>query len=37
MSVQRILHTVDGISTWVGTAFAWLIVALMLLVVAEVF
>jgi TRAP-type mannitol/chloroaromatic compound transport system permease small subunit len=37
MSVQRILHTVDGISTWVGKAFAWLIVALMLLVVAEVF
>lgn len=37
MSVQRVLHTVDGISTWVGKAFAWLIVALMLLVVAEVF
>jgi TRAP-type mannitol/chloroaromatic compound transport system permease small subunit len=37
MSVQRVLHTADGISTWVGKAFAWLIVALMLLVVAEVF
>lgn len=31
------LHTADQISTWVGKAFAWLIVALMLLVVAEVF
>jgi len=37
MSVQRILHTADGISTWVGKAFAWFIVGLMLLVVAEVF
>ena len=37
MSVQKILHTAEGISTWVGKAFAWLIVALMLLVVAEVF
>ena len=37
MSVQQILHTAEGISTWVGKAFAWLIVALMLLVVAEVF
>jgi TRAP-type mannitol/chloroaromatic compound transport system permease small subunit len=37
MSVQKVLHTADGISTWVGKAFAWLIVALMLLVVAEVF
>ena len=37
MSVQRILHTADAISTWVGQAAAWLIVALMLLVCAEVF
>ncbi len=37
MSVQRVLHTADQISTWVGKAAAWLIVALMLLVVAEVF
>lgn len=37
MTVQRVLHTADGISTWVGKAFAWLIVVLMLLVVAEVF
>jgi TRAP-type mannitol/chloroaromatic compound transport system permease small subunit len=37
MSIQKILHTAEGISTWVGKAFAWLIVALMLLVVAEVF
>lgn len=37
MGIQKILHTADGISTWVGKAFAWLIVALMLLVVAEVF
>lgn len=37
MKVQTLLHTADGISTWVGKAFAWLIVVLMLLVVAEVF
>ena len=37
MNVQRLLHTVDHISTWVGKAAAWLIVALMLLVCAEVF
>ena len=37
MQVQKLLHTADGISTWVGKAFSWLIVALMLLVVAEVF
>ena len=35
--MQRVLHTVDNISTWVGKAFAWLIVVLMLLVVVEVF
>jgi TRAP-type mannitol/chloroaromatic compound transport system permease small subunit len=37
MVVERFLHTVDGISTWVGKAAAWLIVGLMLLVCAEVF
>jgi len=37
MKVQPLLHTADAISTWVGKAFAWLIVVLMLLVVAEVF
>lgn len=37
MKVQKLLHTADQISTWVGKAFAWLIVVLMLLVVIEVF
>ncbi len=37
MKVQQLLHTADRISTWVGKTFAWLIVALMLLVVVEVF
>lgn len=37
MSAQRVLHTIDGISTWTGKAAAWLIVGLMLLVCAEVF
>ena len=37
MKVQTLLHTADEISTWVGKAFAWFIVALMVLVVAEVF
>jgi len=37
MNVQRLIHTADHISTWVGKAAAWLIVALMLLVCAEVF
>ncbi len=37
MVVERFLHTIDGISTWVGKAAAWLIVGLMLLVCAEVF
>lgn len=37
MNVQQVLHTVDHISTWIGKAFAWLIVVLMLLVVVEVF
>ena len=37
MSVQNLLHTADRISTWVGKTVSWLIVALMLMVVAEVF
>lgn len=37
MSIQQLLRGVDSISSWVGKAFAWLIVALMLLVVVEVF
>jgi TRAP-type mannitol/chloroaromatic compound transport system permease small subunit len=37
MDTQRLLRTADSISTWVGKAAAWLIVALMLMVVVEVF
>lgn len=37
MSIQQMLRGVDSISTWVGKAFAWLIIALMLLVALEVF
>lgn len=37
MNVQRLLHTADSISTWVGKAAAWLIVALMVMVCTEVF
>src|SRR3954465_5437110 len=37
MSVERFLHTIDAISTWLGKAAAWLIIGLMLLVCAEVF
>src|SRR5262245_42947405 len=37
MSVQRFLHTIDAISTWVGKTAAWLIIALMLVVCIEVF
>jgi TRAP-type mannitol/chloroaromatic compound transport system permease small subunit len=37
MKIQTLLHTVDRISTFIGKAFAWLIVALMLLVVFETF
>jgi len=37
MSIQQLLRGVDLLSTLVGKAFAWLIVALMLLVVVEVF
>src|SRR3979490_3546970 len=37
MNVQSVLHTIDGISTWVGKAAAWLIIGLMTLVCVEVF
>jgi TRAP-type mannitol/chloroaromatic compound transport system permease small subunit len=37
MNVQGFLHTIDGISTWVGKLFAWLIVVLMTVVCVEVF
>jgi TRAP-type mannitol/chloroaromatic compound transport system permease small subunit len=37
MNTQRLLHAADRVSTWTGKAFAWLIVALMVVVCAEVF
>jgi TRAP-type mannitol/chloroaromatic compound transport system permease small subunit len=37
MNAQRFLYIVDGISTLVGKAAAWLIIGLMLLVCVEVF
>src|SRR5258706_12490963 len=37
MNVQSFLHAIDGISTWVGKAAAWLIIGLMTVVCAEVF
>jgi TRAP-type mannitol/chloroaromatic compound transport system permease small subunit len=37
MTTQQLLHLADRISTWTGKAFAWLIVALMVVVCAEVF
>jgi TRAP-type mannitol/chloroaromatic compound transport system permease small subunit len=37
MRVERFLHTIDGISTWVGKAAAWLIIVLMTVVCVEVF
>ena len=37
MNVQGVLHAIDGISTWVGKLFAWLIIFLMVVVCAEVF
>jgi len=37
MTVQKVLHTIDGFSTWVGKLASWLIIGLMLLVCAEVF
>src|ERR1700675_1480957 len=37
MTVERFLHTIDGISTWFGKAAAWLIIGLMSVVCIEVF
>jgi TRAP-type mannitol/chloroaromatic compound transport system permease small subunit len=37
MSVERLLHAIDAISTWVGKAAAWLIIVLMAVVCLEVF
>jgi TRAP-type mannitol/chloroaromatic compound transport system permease small subunit len=37
MNTQRLLHAADRLSTWVGKTFAWLIVALTIVVCAEVF
>jgi TRAP-type mannitol/chloroaromatic compound transport system permease small subunit len=37
MNVQSVLHAIDGISTWVGKAAAWLIILLMTVVCVEVF
>jgi TRAP-type mannitol/chloroaromatic compound transport system permease small subunit len=37
MTIERLLHAVESFSTWLGKTFAWLIVALTLLVVVEVF
>ena len=37
MTLEKFLHTIDGISTWVGKAAAWLIILLMTVVCVEVF
>ena len=37
MHVQKLLHTIDGISTWFGKTAAWLIIVLMVVVCVEVF
>src|ERR1700754_3697057 len=37
MNLQGVLHAIDGLSTWVGKMFAWLIIVLMTVVCAEVF
>jgi TRAP-type mannitol/chloroaromatic compound transport system permease small subunit len=37
MNAQRLLHTIDGISTFAGKTAAWLIMGLMTLVCVEVF
>ena len=37
MSVERFVHAIDGISTWLGKAAAWLIIGLTALVCVEVF
>jgi TRAP-type mannitol/chloroaromatic compound transport system permease small subunit len=37
MNVQKFLLAIDGFSTWVGKAVAWLIIVLMMVVCVEVF
>ncbi len=37
MKVQRFLHTIDAISTWMGKAAAWLIIGLTGMICVEVF
>src|SRR6187549_1510047 len=37
MNVQSVLHAIDGLSTWVGKAFAWFLMILMTVVCVEVF
>jgi TRAP-type mannitol/chloroaromatic compound transport system permease small subunit len=37
MTVQNLLHAIDGVSTWVGKTFAWLMIVLMCVVCVEVF
>src|SRR3974390_3247502 len=37
MTVQRLLHAIDGISTWTGKAVSWLILVLTAVVCVEVF
>lgn len=37
MTIEKLLRSVESASTWIGKAFAWLIVALMLMVCIEVF
>jgi len=37
MSVQSVLHAIDGLSTLVGKAFSWFIMILMTVVCVEVF
>jgi TRAP-type mannitol/chloroaromatic compound transport system permease small subunit len=37
MTAERLIHAIDGVSYWSGKAFAWLIVALTLVVSVEVF
>jgi len=37
MNVQGVLHTIDGISTWIGKLFSWLMIILMIVVCVEVF
>jgi TRAP-type mannitol/chloroaromatic compound transport system permease small subunit len=37
MKIEKLLRGVESASTWIGKAFAWLIVALMLMVCIEVF